>query len=650
MSCRQTTRRSSSHQSSFHKRLRIEALEQKNLLAGDVAVSVFGGNLSILGGVDDDLISLASTATAGEYVVTGIDGTTVMGMASLTIGGVLGDVAVDLGGGAQNHFEMFGTSLPGGLQVSSAGTQDSVTVGQMSLDGTRVTLGGDLSILMNGVNASFFAVSMDITGDVSVGGTTEYLSESVALGSLTVSGSIDMDVLLDNTGVLLVNINHVGGDVNLNLRGDGGDSSTPVDRYDFEINPTFLDSSITSPMVIDGNLNYTTTDEVNEGLFRQVEIGGDLVVVMGAVGNNSLEITELTAVGDILLTGGAGANDFVLSEVTAGNDLVYSGGDGDDTVELADTSTTIGDILLSSGLGVNDFIVLDTTAGDDLIFNGGDGVDTVELSVVSAGDDIRLNDGAGAGDYLLEGITTGDDLRMKAGAGGVSIAASTLVIGDDLVFKGGDGEDFFFIEHVTGVINTIGDDLYATGGAGLDEIGIEDVAVVDKLRISTGGGDDFAGIVNSTIGRSALISLGGGVNESEIEAVNAGRSLTVLGRGSNTIDLLDVTTTHFVTIVTTSGDDVVSLDQVFTRSALISTRAGEDEVTITESEFDYLFVLLGSGDDSLTLDGVTVDRFAFLHGGGGQDTLVDVEDMSGDSTNDINFELDFAFEIFENGA
>jgi|GEM_PF-5336455 len=55
----------------------------------------------------------------------------------------------------------------------------------------------------------------------------------------------------------------------------------------------------------------------------------------------------------------------------------------------------------------------------------------------------------------------------------------------------------------------------------------------------------------------------------------------------------------------------------------------------------YLFALLGSGDDTLTLDGVTVNRLAFIHGGGGDDTLVDVDDAS-----EINFELDFAFENY----
>lgn len=44
---RQNAKRNSTRHTPCFKRLRIESLEQKNLLAGDVAVSLAGGDLLI---------------------------------------------------------------------------------------------------------------------------------------------------------------------------------------------------------------------------------------------------------------------------------------------------------------------------------------------------------------------------------------------------------------------------------------------------------------------------------------------------------------------------------------------------------------------------------------------------------------------------
>ncbi|MEM8945426.1 MAG: hypothetical protein AAGD11_09595 [Planctomycetota bacterium] len=464
----------------------------------------------------------------------------------------------------------------------------------------------------------------------------------------------------------------IGGD--LYITGDSADNSVQIVR----------DVSQTSPgvgdVVVQGFFSNPTT--VNGMASQSFTVMGEVFVDFSAGGNNaaifgdnpSFQPDPVQLPGGVSIVGGVGDEDHSFSNAEVGGDITLDdtaggavafigiddgtvvGGDFSSTslavsseldvtdasvggnVVLATESSTVDESFLglrdsSVGNDVRHFtdaatsttLMTGNTVGDDVLVVGGDGDDVVNLVQTT---------------FTNVGNTIGDDLRILTGGGADEVMLADIQVGDDLQFRGGDGDDIFFFEPV-GVTNVIGDDVYLTGGQGADEIGVEDADIGDKLRVGTGAGDDVVAIAASTVGRSALVSLGGGLNEASIEETAAGRALTVLGGGTNDILIDAVTTSHFITVVTSSGDDLVTLQDVSTHSALISTHGGMDEVAISESEFDYLFVLLGSGDDSLTLDNVTVDRFAFLHGGSGTDTLVDVDDAS-----DINFELDFAFENY----
>ncbi len=433
------TRNESKFTYSNNKKLRMESLEQKNLLAGDVAVSVLGGDLFLEGDAADNNVELVGTATPGEFLLNGA-GTTFDGSAGpLTVTGVTGNVSVDFSDGGSN----------------------------------RVQLGEAVDTL-------------NLSGDVSI---------------------------------------------------------------------------------------------------------------LGGAGSETLNITNSVISGDVRFLDSAGG---------------YGG-----NVSATDTTIT-GDLTSESVAEFSDIGLLRSTVdGSVRLVSEGTGITQSVLDFTEA--------------------TIGEDVRFRSNADIAETEFDGVVVGDDVVLRSAEGDDLVNI-----IASTIDDDLYITTGAGIDDVLIEESHIDDKLRISTGADDDTAFVVDSTVGRSVLITLGNGSNASEIDGVDAGRSLTILGRGVNDIFLSAVTTTHFVTIVTASGDDLVFMDQVTTHSALVSTKAGMDEVTINESAFEYLFVLLGSGDDTLELEGVTVERFAFLHGGGGNDTLIDVED-----SNDIHFELDFAFEEFE---
>src|SRR5688500_13327149 len=74
--------------------LAFETLESRQLMA--VTAALNSGTLTITGDAAADDIAVVGTANPGEFTITGRNGTTVDGMASVTISGVTADLVVDL--------------------------------------------------------------------------------------------------------------------------------------------------------------------------------------------------------------------------------------------------------------------------------------------------------------------------------------------------------------------------------------------------------------------------------------------------------------------------------------------------------------------------------------------------------------------------
>jgi hypothetical protein len=128
---------------SVHKprtRLGIEVLESRNLMAGDVSVTVSGGDLLIAGDALDNQVRIdQSGLAANEFRVSGERLTGINGDAvPVVVSGVTGGVFIRLG---QNRDKVTfdGGQIPGDLRIISGGGADAVI-----LDGT--TVGGQLHI------------------------------------------------------------------------------------------------------------------------------------------------------------------------------------------------------------------------------------------------------------------------------------------------------------------------------------------------------------------------------------------------------------------------------------------------------------------------------------------------------------------------
>ena len=135
--------------------LRMEHLEDKNLMAGDVAVNVIGNSLMVRGDVEANGVQIVSAAEDGQFIVRGMDA----GGAATTINGgdeplVVEDVDriyIRLGAG-DDQLRMPQLSLRGSMRVSMGAGDDVVRIGDGDAEDAAVDVGRTLSISLGGGN------------------------------------------------------------------------------------------------------------------------------------------------------------------------------------------------------------------------------------------------------------------------------------------------------------------------------------------------------------------------------------------------------------------------------------------------------------------------------------------------------------------
>jgi len=131
-------------------RPRIEPLESRRMMAGDVSVLFADGSLDIIGDGADNAIYIYENTTG--IVVEGANGTTVNGVAGPLVAvpplsKITNDLNIDLNGG-DDSLVLFGFSVGDDITVFTDGGHDSVAMTQMQADGEIlvVTGGGSDSV------------------------------------------------------------------------------------------------------------------------------------------------------------------------------------------------------------------------------------------------------------------------------------------------------------------------------------------------------------------------------------------------------------------------------------------------------------------------------------------------------------------------
>jgi hypothetical protein len=321
------------------KLLSFEALERKQMLAGDVVVSLIDGNLFVAGDLADNQIVVTAGETAGSLVIQGLEGTVVKrGLAGqpapatgLVVEGVRGNVTVNMGAG-DDTVAFHDVELPRGLVVNGGLGADVVRVGAAedadppgaddSLDDPNVAVRGSL-LVRTGAGDDTVVVGSVRTGGV-LGISTDGGNDSVSLGAAEGDATAD-DAPATLRAGLGVDVALGDGDDDLVARDvaargvlgvGGGRGADDIDLVD--VRTAFL--GVAGGFGEAGDL-ISLTDVHAEHAGIQLGDGADEVeivdsafsslgVALGA-GDDTLTLTGTTAKRALLAGGGGEADEYV---------------------------------------------------------------------------------------------------------------------------------------------------------------------------------------------------------------------------------------------------------------------------------------------------------------------------------------------------
>lgn len=425
--------------SSLRRRLHIEALEERILLAGNITfigiqnLAGLGlGTTAVFVGQGTDVDFNVTQNASGDYILEGLNGTT------FTIGGVTTDVytttaaqtafmnannvslgfsLTELSVGATSDINV-GADLTGGFGVRTlpASGDDTLTIGS-GITGTG-TVNGTLYFDTNGGNDT---LTIDDDGDVNGsvnaflgnGNNTVNILGNGEVGSLNVNAQGGDDIVNIPDGVAL--LNGVDNNVNLDL-GDGNNIVT-------------LGQDIGGSVVINtGSGNDTVT---GNGFG---DVSGDFTAILGD-GTNSVSFQDTFSVdGNAHVEADSGADLLLLQDTSfVGGNLTATLGGGSDTMTLTNFAVVGGDIGADLGDGNDNFNVVGAASvGGDVTTMLGDGFNNTNLGATANV----------AGDFSAFGGTANDNVNIDGDIGGTLLAhldgASNTVHIDTNSVIGGD--------------------------------------------------------------------------------------------------------------------------------------------------------------------------------------------------------------------
>lgn len=587
---------------------RIETLEERLVLAGQVTSLYSNGNLTITGsGAQDDLVltfsalntvtisglTTISGAGAGPFLVTG-DLNVSMGNGDDTVSIVgagfsldSGNVSIDLGSGDDTLTTGAGTlAFTGNVSIAGGTGVDSITLG-----GTAAVSVFDLSI-DSGVNL-----------------VATNQAKSISLSDLTAH---NVTLVNGGTGAQSVSLgaagaNTISGNLKISQTGVGAVSNTVT----------------AAATAVTGNVSITNANAGTNGVaWGTSNVTGTTTVVNGNATTllNSIVFTGSTLTGSVLAKNGSATTTNVVtvtdSRLNGKSSSFTNGAAAGNTINLGLTtgSTFAGVVSATNGASStsNAIIVQQGTlaAGGSLV--NGSAATTNTVTIGSAGavgvtsGNLAITNGVAttSNNVFVNQLTTGGaklgDVSINNGgttATNVTLGATVAnIIGGNLTVRNQatSGTRTTSINE-TSVQGSVGAYLYNVG-AGNTAINIGNAnltTVTNLLKIEDGSGTAALSIQAATLGGLNFSDLGGGT-----DTINIGTSV-----GSTT------TVNGVTRIVTNGGSDTVT--------------TGTDGTAVFN---DSVFIALGAGDDALTIGASaaspafsTANKFQF-DGGAGFDT------------------------------
>jgi hypothetical protein len=399
--------------SSLRRRLRVERLEHRNLLAGNVLVTVNGGgNLTIRGDAADNQFSVQETAP-DVFTFTDTDpvGDTRFNgaLGPFVIAGVTGSVRADLQAGNDNIEILGGTEITGNLQVKAGAGNDTAILTGVAIGGGGVDVAGNAVIETGAGNDTVRLIGAFLGGGVNVGGDaviqtgagndTVDLASGFLSGSVDVGGNLDVHAGQGDDAVTVAETSVVGNttidtsdgldDVNIDFVTAGGNLTVRLGHQDDNLR--FHSSNVTAAVALNASLGHDTLD------VRAVQ--ADSGTIDTSDGNDIVSLDSITTSGDLTIRLGLG-DDTLGTGATAGffvvgGRLSVNASRGNDTVSLVDFAVA-GATTIDTSDGVDEVTLLQTTFAALSVALGHDN-DTLTVTFSSA-TSANLNGSAGNAD------------------------------------------------------------------------------------------------------------------------------------------------------------------------------------------------------------------------------------------------------------
>ncbi len=592
---------------------RIETLEDRLVLAGQVTSLYSNGALTITGSGAVDNLVLTFTATntvtisglttisgagAGPFVVTG-DLSVSMGNGNDTVsivgGGFSldsGNVAIDLGSADDTLTTSGNFSFTGNVSITGGTGVDSITVGAaasaISIFDLNIDAGTDLTatnqaktIVLNSVTAHNVTLATGGTG-----------VQAVTLGSTT-ANSFTGNVKISQNGIGATS--HTTAITNSPITVGGNLSITNANAATNVVSLTTTNVAGTTSIV---NGNATTT--LNSVTFTGAQtLGGSVTVKNGSANTtNTITATGTTFNGrNSSFTNGSAvtSNTINLGLTTASTFAGFvaaanGASTGLNLIEVQQGTFSIGGTLVNGTAGTTNTITVGSagavgvTAGNLVITNGvattSNNVNINQLTTAGAKlGDVTINNAGTAATNVLLGATTANTFAGNLTVRNQATTGTRTTSINRTTVNGGVGAYIYNV------------------GAGVAAYNVGTAAtstVLNTLKIEDGSGSATLTLQAATLGALNYADIGGGVD-----------TLAIAATAANTVTVNGVTKLN-----TGLGSDVVGI-------AAAGTAVFNDSV----------FITLGSGNDGLTIGATaaspafsTADKFQF-DGGAGVDTV-----------------------------
>ncbi len=495
--------------------------------------------------------------------------------------------------------------------------------------------------------------------------------------------------IFDSSGIALTTQDFLISPQNLNLYNNGFDVDTLANGSKFIVTWTDWNTRANNFSIYnsDGSVFLSNKNVITGGYFNNPQIlelsNGNFVIAWGNGGVNfqiynssgtlinsksslSMEYSTdgASIIGDENIQLTKLTNGFMISNNNVKAHLFNNTGDLINTNYDNQTGTFSADLLRSMnnssetlmGLGGNDFYVFRNVFGNDTIQDTG-GNDTIDLTdfiignatftvqegSATAGDDLLISIGTN-GSILIQNYFT-ENSNSIVGTGCIEIInfqngiLSSADIASILTYNATNGNDII----IAGVGNDIlsglkGDDVI-DGGAGTDTISYASAissVIVNLITGSAtgGGGSDTLSNIENIIGSSYDDTLTGNTANNIIDG----------GSGIDTINYASTTSAVTVNLITGTatgggGTDTLSNIENIIGSNYDDTLTGNSSNNIIDGGTGNDNIDGGTGTDTIsyasTTSAVTVNlSTGSATGGAGNDTLLNIENITGSSYDD----------------